>query len=164
MATIALKLDENLELSACETAPAATRQQCVLLIEDSEDAMLLVKYALQEHGEGKYRLEWANNLSSGLEHLSSGGIDIVLLDLGLPECSGPQSYAWVRELAPHVPVVVLTGDTSDETEFEVTASGVAGYLVKYQVSGSRLLNAIQIALDERKQPNNPIHKLFWPRI
>jgi hypothetical protein len=35
--------------------------------------------------------------------------------------------------------VVLTGDACDETEFEVTASGVAGYLVKDHVSGSLLL-------------------------
>jgi DNA-binding NarL/FixJ family response regulator len=69
----------------------------------------------------------------------------VLLDLGLSESSGPASYAWVRESAPGVPLVVLTGDTSEETEFSVLASGVKDYLVKSQTSASLLLQAIGAA-------------------
>ena len=162
MAAIALQLEEEIDYLPRKTAPSAKRQECVLLIEDNTDAMLLVKYAIEEHGAGKYRLEWANSLSDGLEQLSHGGVDLVLLDLGLPECSGPQSYAWVRELAPNIPVVVLTGDACDETEFEVTASGVAGYLVKDQVSGALLLNTIQTALGTKKHRKNVINRLFRP--
>ncbi|HEX4228811.1 MAG TPA: response regulator [Bryobacteraceae bacterium] len=133
------------------TAQNDKRMDCVLLIEDSEDAMTLVRYALQEYGQGKYRLVWANNLSDGLGHLSRGGVDVVLLDLGLPESSGPTSYAWVRAKAPKVPVVVLTGDECQETEFSVLASGVEDYLIKDQISGSLLLQAIQAALHANKR-------------
>jgi DNA-binding response OmpR family regulator len=169
MATCALQLEEDeLELLPRVTAPAPKHQDCILLIEDSEDAMFLVRYALQEHGNGRYRMEWADSLSSGLDHLSKEEIDIVLLDLGLPESSGPESYAWVREIAPKVPVVVLTGDDREETEFAVTASGVEGYLVKDQVSGSLLLQAIRAALyankQQRKTPGDIVRKLFQPRF
>jgi CheY-like chemotaxis protein len=164
--------DEELECLPRVTEPAATHQECVLLIEDSEEAMFLVRYALQEHGNGKYRLEWAESLSAGLNHLAEGGVDVVLLDLGLPESSGPESYAWVREIAPHVPVVVLTGDDREETEFAVTASGVEGYLVKDQVSGSHLLQALRAALyankqqrkREGKKSGNIVLNLFKPRF
>ena len=61
------------------------------------------------------------------------------------------SYAWVREAAPEVPVVVLTGDTSQETEFSVLASGAEDYLVKSQMSGSLLLQAIRAAVSENKR-------------
>ena len=98
MATVALQLeDEEVECLPRAAAPAATQQECVLLIEDSEEAMFLVRYALEEYGNGKYRMEWAASLSAGLEHLAHNKIDVVLLDLGLPESSGPESYAWVRE-------------------------------------------------------------------
>ena len=61
----------------------------------------LVRYAIDEHGSGEYRLEWANSLSHGLERLSKENVDVIVLDLGLPESSGPESYAsWVREIAP----------------------------------------------------------------
>ena len=130
---------------------AAMQQKCVLLIEDSEEAMLLVRFAVEEYGRGAFRLEWAHNLSSGLDHLAQGGVDVVLLDLGLPESSGAESYAWVREIAPELPIVVLTGDSQMETESAVIASGAEGYLVKNQVSASQMMDAVWAALDSKKR-------------
>ena len=158
MAAVATQLHElqdDLESLPLATGPTAKLQECVLLIEDNEEAEWLVRYAMQEHGNGRYRLEWAHTLNEGLEHLSNGGVDVVLLDLGLPDSSGPESYAWVREVSPQVPVVVLTGNTSRETEMAVTAGGVEGYLVKDQVSGSLLLQAIGAALYANKQRAKP---------
>ena len=146
MATTALQVKELTESLPREAGAAPKREECVLLIEDSEEAMLLVRYALQEYGQGKYRLEWAKCLSDGLSMMLKGGVDIVLLDLGLPESSGALSYAWVREAAPDVPVVVLTGDTREETEHSIFSSGVEDYLVKNRVSGSLLVNTIRDAL------------------
>jgi len=167
MAAVALRIEDDLDCLPRAAGPAAKLQECVLLIEDNEEAMWLVRYALQEHGKGRYRLEWADTLSAGLDQLSRGGVDIVLLDLGLPDSSGPESYAWVREVSPKVPVVVLTGNGSEETEFAVTASGVEGYLVKDQVSGSLLLQAIRAALyanKQRKLRQPMIPRLFEPRF
>ena len=152
-AAIDVEQDVEEEELAClpqRVSTAAMQQECVLLIEDSEEAMLLVRFALEEYGSGRYRLQWASTLSAGLDHLAKGSIDVVLLDLGLPESSGPESYAWVREIAPQTPVVVLTGDDRAETEFAVTASGAEGYLVKDQVSGSHLLEAIRAAMYANK--------------
>jgi DNA-binding NarL/FixJ family response regulator len=119
-----------------------------------------VRYAIEQYGEGKYCLEWAENLSAGLNTLSQEDIDIVILDLGLPESSGPESYAWVREVAPDVPVVILTGDSRQETELDVTASGVAGFLVKDQVSGRGLLQVIRTVLNANKpQPKRSAETL-----
>jgi DNA-binding response OmpR family regulator len=163
MASTALQLfEDELESLPSATAPAARRQECVLSIEDNEEAMWLVRYALEEYGNGKFRLEWANSLSGGLNQLSRGGTDIVLLDLGLPDSSGPESYAWIREVAPKTPVLVLTGNTSVETEFAVTASGVEGYLIKDHISGSLLLQAIRAALYANKQRKNP--QIAFPKF
>jgi DNA-binding NarL/FixJ family response regulator len=167
MTAVALQIEDDLDCLPRATAPSAKLQESVLLIEDNEEAMWLVRYALQEHGKGKYRLEWADTLTGGLEQLSKGGIDIVLLDLGLPDSSGPESYAWVREVCPKVPVVVLTGNNSEETEFAVTASGVEGYLVKDQVSGSLLLQAIRAALyanKHRKLGQTVVPQMFEPHL
>jgi DNA-binding response OmpR family regulator len=147
MAAATIPLDELAYDFPAATGPTARRKQCVLSIEDSKDAMWLVLVALEKYGYGKYRLEWANCLSDGLSRILKGGIDVVLLDLGLPDCSSHLSYAWVREAAPDVPVVILTGDASEETEFSVFASGAEHYLVKGQASGAVLVNAIEEALD-----------------
>ncbi len=146
MATLELPVRDAPDCLPHEMAPTGGHPECVLLIDDSEESMLLVQYALQQYGEGNYRLKWAQRLSEGLDQILKGGIDIVLLDLGLPESSGAESYAWVREIASNIPVVVLTGDAREETEAAVTASGVEYYLVKDQVSGALLLRTIRAAL------------------
>jgi DNA-binding NarL/FixJ family response regulator len=151
MAAIAIQLDNDPECLPLATAPHAKLQVRVLLIEDSEEAMWLVRFSLQEFGHGRYLLEWVTNLSEGIKQLSAGVADIVLLDLGLPESSGAESYACVHEVAPETPVVVLTADSREETECAVTARGAEGYLIKDQVSGSLLLQAIRAALYVNKQ-------------
>ncbi len=142
----------ELDLESLLVAPLSTGvpQECVLLIEDDEEAMLLVRYSLQEYGEGRFRLKWVETLSEGLTQLSKGGVDIVLVDLGLPDSSGPSSLASVREAAPEVPVLVLTGDTREETEFAAAAYGMDDYLVKNQLSGAQLLYAIRYSIRANK--------------
>ncbi len=151
MAAIALNFSvDQTESTERKASPGPVRPVSILLIEDSEEAMMLVRLALQDYGGERFRIEWANSLGSGLEFLSAGGIDLVLLDLGLPESSGAASYAWVRELAPDLPIVVLTGDERPETETAVSASGANAYLVKNQISGAILFEAIQRALNSHK--------------
>ena len=138
----------ELDLDCLLVAPATTgiHQECVLLIEDNVEAMLLVRYSLQAYGDGRYRLNWVEGLSEGLEQLSKGGVDIVLLDLGLPDSSGTCSLASVRETAPEVPVLVLTGNTREETCFAAAAYGMDDYLVKDQLSGAQLVRAIRSSI------------------
>jgi DNA-binding NarL/FixJ family response regulator len=142
----------ELDLDSLLVAPAATgvRPEKVLLIEDSEEAMLLVRYSLQAYGDGRYRLKWVESLSEGLVQLSQGGVDIVLLDLGLPDSSWPSTLASVREKGPEVPVLVLTGDTRRETKFAAAAYGMDEYLLKDQVSGAQLVRAVRTVIGARK--------------
>jgi len=146
MATVGLQICDVVDCLPRTKDPRGKGQECVLLIEDNEEAMLLVRYALQEYGNGTYRLEWADGLTAGLHRLAEGGIDLVILDLGLPESSGSASYAAIHKAAPDLPVLVLTGDTREQTEFKVTKEGVEDYLVKDEVSGALLLQAIRTAL------------------
>ena len=155
LAATAVQMEKGLDWLPEATAPTRTLQECVLLIEDSADAAFLVRHAIKQHGDGKYRLEWSSTLYGGLGQLSKGDVDIVLLDLGLPESSGPTSYAWVRELAPDIPIVVLTADASEETQSAVLASGAKDYLIKQQISGLLLLQVIRAVL-QANQGSRPI--------
>jgi two-component system sensor histidine kinase UhpB len=126
-----------------------------LLIEDNPEQMVLIQTSLQEFGQGWYRLDWASRLIDAIEHLGKaripgeGRIDVVLLDLGLPECNGYDSYLAVRKKVPDLPVVVLTGDCREKTVHMVIRGGADGYLVKEEASGLRLIEAIQDAILHR---------------
>jgi len=134
----------------------------VLLIDDSEDLMLLVERALENIGDGKYCVTWARCLKDGFRELTKGGIDIVLLDLGLPETSGPISYACVRGCAPELPIVVLTGDECHEIKHLIVAAGVDDYLIKQHISGSVLVQTIEAVLRSKKRPAQVNFKRFLP--
>jgi DNA-binding response OmpR family regulator len=131
--------------------PEMQRQPCVLLIEDNKDAMRVVKYALEKQGRGQYQLEWASSLRDGLSRLDEGGIDLVVLDLGLPDCSGSTSYSWIQKVAPDVPIVILTGDVTGEAKAAAAGGGIADYLIKGRATGTILVSAITQALERRSR-------------
>ena len=161
MATVGLQYCDVVDCLPRKKDEQSERQECVLLIEDNEDAMLLVRYALQEYGNGTYRLEWADGLTAGLRRLAKGGIDLVILDLGLPDSSGPESYATVRKAVPDLPVLVLTGDTRECVECKVAAAGVEDFLLKDEISGELLVQAIRSALYSNRrwcEQKNASHK------
>ena len=134
------------------TAIPRKLKQCVLLIEDDEDAMHWVRHALREYGNGRYKLEWVQCLSDGLRRLLNGGIDLILLDLGLGDCSSPFTEAWVRKAAPKVPLVVLSGDPAGQTESPLPS--IEKRLVKGHVYPSGLVQAISDALGTGTPPKN----------
>ncbi len=136
--------------------PVAAPIARILLIEDNDEEMLLVKHTLEEYGLGQYQLEWTRGLGPAVRRLRHGGLDVVLLDLGLPECQGPLSCCAVRDWAPYLPIVILTADNRKETEDLVMSYGADDYLVKNEVSGPALIHAIRSAVF-RKRARSP-----WP--
>jgi CheY-like chemotaxis protein len=131
-------------------APSMPRPPHILLIEDDKDSIRWVQHAFKKHGE--YKLEFASYLSDGLSRLLDGGIDIILLDLGLPDCSNLFTYAWVREAAPEVPILVFTADSREEVDFSIVPRDVNNFLVKGQLSASNLMDAIAEALSAGNLP------------
>ena len=149
MPTAGTAICPRVKTTPCASADEAGYTQ-ILLIEDSEDAMRLVEYALTTFGGDKYCLRWAKTLYEGLREASRQDVDVVLLDLGLPDSDGPISYAWIRNHAPDLPVVVLTGDDNPETKDVIKAGGASNYLLKQGLSGKLLVLAIESALQHSR--------------
>jgi DNA-binding response OmpR family regulator len=81
----------------------------ILLIEDNPGDARLIQEMLIEAGSNQSDLERCDRLSAGLERINSGGVDALLLDLGLPDSNGIDTFLRVYAQAPEVPTVVLTG-------------------------------------------------------
>ena len=80
----------------------------VLLIEDNPDHALIIQHLLANIKGFLLDLEKADSLSAGLECLSKGKIDVVLLDLSLPDSRGVDTFVRLHAQVPDVPVIVLT--------------------------------------------------------
>src|SRR5215208_1980867 len=82
-----------------------------LLVEDNPgDARLIREMLRDARGGAHIVLEHADRLATGLDHAAGADPpDVVLLDLSLPDSHGLETFARLREAAPALPVVVLSG-------------------------------------------------------
>ena len=127
-----------------------TKNCTVLLIEDdSADAQLIMEI-LREEPENAMEILHVNNLARGLKALACGGIDIVLLDLTLPDSSGHNTFTMLAKHVPTMPVVVLTGIDDKEMAVQIVQEGAQDYLVKSLVDYTMLARSIRYSI-ERKQ-------------
>ncbi|MFQ5795069.1 MAG: ATP-binding protein [Candidatus Bipolaricaulia bacterium] len=122
----------------------------VLLIEDNPGDARLIREVLAEVKGASFDLECADRLSIGLEHLAEGGINVVLLDLSLPDSQGIDTFAEVHTQASGVPIVVLTGLDDEALAVKTVHEGAQDYLVKGQLDNHLLVRAMRYAI-ERKQ-------------
>lgn len=128
-----------------------TPQTNILLIEDNPADVELASMLLTAKAN-EFRLESRERLSSGLERLAQGGIDIVLLDLSLPDSQGIQTFERLHEAAPSLPVVIMSGLDDEQTAIHAVETGAQDYLVKGQLNATSLGRALVFAMQrQRKQ-------------
>jgi signal transduction histidine kinase/DNA-binding response OmpR family regulator len=130
----------------------------ILLIEDDPDDELIVRASLTRARWATFVVEWAERLSTGLDRLGRGGIDVVLLDLSLPDSSGTETFHQVHAQAPDVPIVVLTGLEDEVLGAKLIREGGQDYLVKGQINSTLLTRSINYAI-ERQRAEEVIKRL-----
>ncbi len=119
----------------------------VLLIEDSPDDALLIREFLADARQAVFEVEHFDWLSAALTRLAQGGIDVVLLDLQLPDSRGLDTFRAVEKASPAVPVVVLSGFEDETTALTAVQEGAQDYLVKGQVGTAVLERAVRYAIE-----------------
>ena len=71
----------------------------VLLVEDDPDAAAFTNAQVSLSHDDIFRVEWKSNILNALSRLSMPGIDVVLLDLGMPELGGYKTHLAVKSAA-----------------------------------------------------------------
>jgi serine phosphatase RsbU (regulator of sigma subunit) len=126
--------------------PAALR---MLLVEDDAGDVLIVEELLAAAGLGG-PVEAAGTIADAAERLRSGPVDCVLLDLHLPDAHGLEALRRVREVAPDVPIVVLTGMEDEALGAAAVAAGAQDYLPKGEAAERDLARAVRYAVERRR--------------
>jgi len=122
----------------------------VFLIEDNPGDARLIRGLLAEAGNSLFDLGHADCLSTGLKRLAEGGIDVLLLDLSLPDSQGLDSVSKVIAKAPKVPIVVMSGLDDESVAIKAVQEGAQDYLVKGSVDAKLLARSLRYAI-ERQQ-------------
>ena len=131
----------------------------VLLIEDNPSDSLLIRKILQSSRGMLFHAESMDSLSEGLIYLSKNDINVVILDLSLPDSQGIDTYKSVKTHAPDVPVVVLTGTEDEKLAGNILREGAQDYLVKGRIHVDSLERSIRYAI-ERKRSEETLRKAY----
>ncbi|WP_166244471.1 GGDEF domain-containing response regulator [Paenibacillus turpanensis] len=128
----------------------------VLVIEDNAgDARLLQE--MMKGPNSPYKLNFTDTLTKALELLIERDFDIVLLDLGLPDSRGIETYHTLHRQMPKVPVIVLSGLNDEAISIEAVQEGAQDYLIKGEVSGSMLSRSIRYAIERNELKEKTYH-------
>lgn len=123
----------------------------VLLIEDSPQFAQLVQHWLANMpGGAAFVLNWTDSLADGMSRLDRGGVDVILLDLGLPDCSGMETFIQARDRALQTPIVILSSADSEPLALQMIQEGAEDYLVKSSCDAGTLARAVRRAVVRRK--------------
>jgi signal transduction histidine kinase/DNA-binding response OmpR family regulator len=123
----------------------------VLMIEDNPAEISWMQEMFIEATGASFKLvHSARRLSEGMEWLAQGDIDVVLLDLMLPDSEGLSTFDQVRAEAPRVPIIVLSGMDDESLALKAVRKGAQDYLVKGQVSSGLLSRSIRYAIERNR--------------
>jgi diguanylate cyclase (GGDEF)-like protein/PAS domain S-box-containing protein len=121
----------------------------ILLVEDNQSDALAIKIML-ESAEFSFELQRADTLKSGLKILSEKQMNIILLDLGLPDSKGLDTFIKVHDEYPDVPIVMYTGLEDEDLAVKALQKGAQDYLVKGKVDSRLLVRAIKYSIERHR--------------
>jgi diguanylate cyclase (GGDEF)-like protein/PAS domain S-box-containing protein len=128
----------------------------VLLVEDNPGDARLLREMLQEEGLYSSELLHADSMDRAEKVLAEHAVDIILLDLGLPDAQGLEAVRRARAVASRVPLVVLTGLDDEVLAAQTLQEGAQDYLIKGQITSSAgqvetrgLLRALRYAVERK---------------
>jgi diguanylate cyclase (GGDEF)-like protein/PAS domain S-box-containing protein len=126
-----------------------TSTKAVLMLEDNAGDARFLREMLNEQESLNTQLIHLECMRDGEKYLAEHAIDIILLDLGLPDAQGLGAVRRAHAAAPHVPLVVLTGLDDELVAAQALQEGAQDYLIKGQLETRGLMRALRYA-GERK--------------
>jgi signal transduction histidine kinase len=122
----------------------------VLVVEDNTADAVLLRHMFQKEATDSFQLVHLKTMADALAHLEKGQVDIVLLDLGLPDGHGIDTVRRVRVVAPEVPVIILTGLDDEVLAAKAMKEGAQDYLIKGQIENRALPRALRHAVERHR--------------
>jgi PAS domain S-box-containing protein len=122
----------------------------ILLIEDNPDDAELLQRKLTKSVNSQFMVTPVRSLKDGLEQISDNPPDLILSDLGLPDSHGLDTVTKVLQMAPNIPLVVLSGFDDEAVAIKAVQLGAQDYLVKGQMDVYQVERALFYAIERTR--------------
>ena len=119
----------------------------ILIVEDDDKFVRVLSKQLERNN---YEVSHCGRLSDFNKTFVKEKFDLVLLDLGLPDSTGFQTYKKVAEIVSDIPVVILTGLDDEEVAVGAVKKGAQDYLIKGEVDNRTLLRSLDYAVERSR--------------
>ncbi|MDQ2918503.1 MAG: response regulator, partial [Verrucomicrobiota bacterium] len=121
----------------------------ILFVEDDPDLAGALETAFRDDDSADFIVERADTLSAAIKLLGSRQIDVILLDLNLPDSRGLETFSKIQRIAPELPVIILSGLADEALAVATVRAGAQDYVVKGSMSVSVLVRAVRYALERK---------------
>ncbi len=122
----------------------------ILLIEDDPEFARQIREMIRQADGATFSVELVARFEDGLARIKTGGADLVLLDLSLPDGAGLTNVQLAQAECPHVPVIVLGNSDEEAVAVEAVHEGAQDYLVKGQLNPQHLSRTIRYAIERER--------------
>src|SRR6202047_936385 len=121
----------------------------LLLIEDNPGDARLFYETFKEQDSRNTEITHVKSMSEAEKHLATHEVDIIILDLGLPDAQGLTAVRRAHAAAPRVPLVVLTVLDDESLAIQALQEGAQDYLIKGQIETRGLLRALRHSVERK---------------
>jgi diguanylate cyclase (GGDEF)-like protein/PAS domain S-box-containing protein len=121
----------------------------LLLVEDNPGDARLLREMLDEQDADRIDLINVTSMSQAEVRLVGNAIDIILLDLGLPDAQGLEAIRRAHAAAPRIPLVVLTGLDDELLAAQSLQEGAQDYLIKGQIETRSLRRSLRYSIERK---------------
>lgn len=138
-------------MTALKTAQEENTSLAVLLIEDSmEDGVSIIKACMEETSHYDFHIIRKYTLEGGIDYIKQHPVDIVLLDLGLPDARELKAVKTIHATFPKLPIVIISGYSNVDMVKEALENGAQEFLIKGESSGAVIRQSMYQALARKR--------------
>lgn len=122
----------------------------LLIVEDDIRSAFSLRELLQASSEQQFAIHHVTTAAAACDAVRQGGIDVVILDLGLPDATDLEALNRLEAAVSEIPVIVLTGRGDESLAADALHHGAEDYLLKGAIDHDSLLRSIRYAVERHR--------------
>jgi signal transduction histidine kinase len=119
----------------------------LLLVEDNPDEAGIIKARLENSKNAVFNITAVDSLEAALKHLAGEYVDVIMLDLMLPDSRGRDTFMQVYSRFPDTPIIVLSCVDDEAQALTLVQEGAQDYLIKGQSEVNMLARVVSYAIE-----------------
>lgn len=123
----------------------------ILIVEDNPSDRELLTFALQDHFKTEAKFREARTLQEADSYLKHGQVDCIILDLGLPDSAGLDTFLRLYVSYPHIPIVIMSQNSSVKLATELIKAGAEDFILKDYTNTTAIFRRVLFAVERNER-------------